>query len=81
MVRHYEDRPIWTMPPLETAYVCDGRRLTLGEMLDEIDPEYYPETAADLEWLLFCYGEGETMTIEQQKARDEAKDRHFTLVK
>lgn len=81
MVRHYTDKPVWTMPPLDTSYVCDGRKLTLKDMLDEIDPDYYPETQADLEWLLFCYGEGETETMEQQKARYEAEQRHFILVK
>lgn len=86
MVRHYTDKPMpdndeWIMPPLDTLMVCDGVEMTLGEMLDGIDPDFVPQTKDDYEWFLFCMGEGIKETLAEQKARDEAWERHFILVK
>ncbi len=46
------------LPPMDTAYFCDGAVLTLGEMLDGMDPDLIPATQEDFDWLLFCFGEG-----------------------
>ena len=55
------------LPPLDTAYFCDGAVMTLGEMLYGIDPEFIPDTQEDLDWLLFCFGEGVPETPLEQR--------------
>lgn len=54
------------LPPSDTAYFCDGRVLTLGEMLKDVDLDYIPRSQEDLDWLLFCYGEGVPETVLEQ---------------
>lgn len=46
------------LPPSDTAYFCDGKVLTLGEMLTGVDLDFIPRSQEDLDWLLFCFGEG-----------------------
>ena len=57
----------FTLPPLDTAYFCDGAVLTLGEMLDGMDPDLIPATQEDLDWLLWCFGEGVPETPLEQR--------------
>lgn len=54
------------LPPMDTAYLCDGAVLTLGEMLEGIDLDFIPRTQEDLDWLLFCFGEGVPETPLEQ---------------
>lgn len=54
------------LPPSDTAYFCDGKVMTLGEMLYGLDPEFIPRTEEDLDWLLFCFGEGVPETPLEQ---------------
>ena len=55
------------LPPIDTAYLCDGAVMTLGEMLDGVDLDFIPRTQEDLDWLLWCFGEGIAETPEEQR--------------
>ena len=47
----------WKMPPLSTAFLCDdGRRRTLGEMLEGVADEDLPKDDNDVLMVLEAYG-------------------------
>lgn len=55
------------LPPMDTAYFCDGVVLTLGEMIGDMDADLIPATQEDFDWLLFCFGEGVPETQLEQR--------------
>jgi len=54
------------LPPSDTAYFCDGKVMTLGDILEGIDLDCIPRTEEDLDLLLFCMGEGVPETTLEQ---------------
>ncbi|NMF26121.1 hypothetical protein HF885_06730 [Olsenella umbonata] len=46
----------FVLPPLDTKYHCTNpdREMTLGQMLDGVDPDMWPTDEEMLETLLFC---------------------------
>lgn len=54
------------LPPMDTAYFCDGMVLTLGEMIGDMDADLVPTTQEEFDDLLFCFGEGVPETRLEQ---------------
>lgn len=46
----------FVLPPLDTKFHCTNpdREMTLGQMLDGVDPDMWPTNEEMLETLLFC---------------------------
>ena len=52
----------WTMPDLDTTYHTEeGAEITLGQMLDGVDPELTPTDQTMLEDLLWAFGAWEDL--------------------
>ena len=52
----------WKLPDLDTVYHCEGLgAMTLGQMLDGVDPDLIPSDQTMLEDLLWAFGAWESL--------------------
>lgn len=52
----------WKLPDLDTVYHCEEiGTMTLGQMLDGVDPNLIPTDQATLEDLPWCFGTWESL--------------------
>ena len=78
----------WKLPDLDTVYHCeDLGPMTLGQMLDGVDPELVPSDQMMYEDLLWAFGAWDTLEEMQAAmatrvyARDAEGTPRFVLVK
>ena len=78
----------WKLPDLDTVYHCeDLGPMTLGQMLDGVDPDLIPSDQMMYEDLLWAFGAWDTLEEMQVAmatrvyARDAEGQPRFVLVK
>ena len=64
---HHKEATAWKLPDLDTVYHCEELGpMTLGQMLDGVDPDLVPSDQTMYEDLLWAFGAWDT--LEQMNA-------------